>query len=794
MSDSKRSFEQVDGASSVKEGAKRVKKEGASEPAFEVEVPEGSRSIGTSSVAPEEQIERLGLSAGGRSTSGVDALVQLGSLVSSFTETQRTDSAHGRWTSEDSERLLDIVRRRGVRYGWKNIARELNNGRSAHQCAEHYKTLVPKAIRGHWKPHEDSALRTALKSTALPSGRVNWQGVLPLMGRRTLVQCQNRWRKLKSLAQVQGDSAAAGLTRSNNFAMMPSMQAPPSQFSPDVSRGLLGIRQQGYNSVLPTTSGVSPPSSYPSQSIGVASGGMAEEVGGRQHFGGQHMIHEPRSTGSGQRSSAEGNSAAKGPIRSHKFAMMPSMEMGSRQQSGWEHMVHEPHGTGSSERNLVEVNSSAAGHTIMRPSMMSHEGDMMYHHGDMMYHDGSMMPDLMRNSRPSSQFSPQISRGLLGIPHGYTGMPYSPMMPTRPGMMQPAFFNPSEQFSHHMSTFGSNIRAPSHPSTPRMSGIAHAPSFDPSPSTGFTGRASAGGGGGSHQLTQHRVQEGSYGHGSGRRQAPEAPAAQPQLGSPEGAGGPASYQAVLHSNGSRSPYDAFMASLGPTEAIIRSATDAVATLYEILGRNRANTEPQTQAEPLAVEDMGPEHVEEEHNINDDKTLDSTNHVASNTLALGPVIAHGLAILPTRTPVLRDEDANVTAREMVPQGDDIPADTRDFSVPETAVDAVFTGPAADGGFDGSAGSYSLDRIAQGIDGTHATNMFEGAAEGSVEGDDVCEVASVAGPLYSDNDDNNDEPVNDKNRKRPQTRRRKGALLPGSAQGGDDAGSSSTANTA
>lgn len=145
---------------------------------------------------------------------------------------------------------------------------------------------------------------------------------------------------------------------------------------------------------------------------------------------------------------------------------------------------------------------------ISPQSMMSQQGGMMP--------GGSYAPNQMQSMPQSSQQQPsQMSSDGSGMQH----QTYSSMMPTMSGMMQPAFFNPSQLLG--------------------VTGVA-----------GGVG-GTVGGGGGGPQLAQESAQEARSGTGTGQRQSPEADAQ--QQSSQEGQQNPSSAASVNSSLGTTAP-------------------------------------------------------------------------------------------------------------------------------------------------------------------------------------------------------------------------------------------------
>ncbi|KAK8765054.1 hypothetical protein V5799_032337 [Amblyomma americanum] len=93
----------------------------------------------------------------------------------------------GPWTPEEEERLCTLVTKWDERC-WDQVAAELNTGRSAFQCAQHY--CMNRAVRvniGPFTPSEDERLRLLINLCS-ERDNISWSQVAHFMGTRSKKQ------------------------------------------------------------------------------------------------------------------------------------------------------------------------------------------------------------------------------------------------------------------------------------------------------------------------------------------------------------------------------------------------------------------------------------------------------------------------------------------------------------------------------------------------------------------------------------------------------------------------------
>jgi hypothetical protein len=95
------------------------------------------------------------------------------------------------WTAAEEKQLLRLAEKYQGHY-WSCIASELNTGRSAVACLQHYQqALNTDIVRVDWTEEEDLQLRQLVQI----HGSGNWQAIASGLEGRSASQCLLRWRK-----------------------------------------------------------------------------------------------------------------------------------------------------------------------------------------------------------------------------------------------------------------------------------------------------------------------------------------------------------------------------------------------------------------------------------------------------------------------------------------------------------------------------------------------------------------------------------------------------------------------
>jgi hypothetical protein len=110
---------------------------------------------------------------------------------------QTTTSNKGKWTEEESENLIEAVKKHGSN-SWIAAA-ELVPGRNSSQCRQRWVLSLDPTIdqtathvdtKGKWSEEEDAILNAAVKKLGK-----NWVAVAAMVLDRTNIQCRHRWAK-----------------------------------------------------------------------------------------------------------------------------------------------------------------------------------------------------------------------------------------------------------------------------------------------------------------------------------------------------------------------------------------------------------------------------------------------------------------------------------------------------------------------------------------------------------------------------------------------------------------------
>ncbi|KAL0206620.1 hypothetical protein P9112_001927 [Eukaryota sp. TZLM1-RC] len=100
------------------------------------------------------------------------------------------------WTAEEDMTLMRAVESfgsQGLWKGWKEISRQVGNGRTGDQCSQRWhRVLRPDIRKGPWSKEEDQSLASAVKIC----GSKNWKQVATLINGRTDIQCRYRWHRI----------------------------------------------------------------------------------------------------------------------------------------------------------------------------------------------------------------------------------------------------------------------------------------------------------------------------------------------------------------------------------------------------------------------------------------------------------------------------------------------------------------------------------------------------------------------------------------------------------------------
>lgn len=97
-----------------------------------------------------------------------------------------------KFTSEEDEKLIELVNNNDREINWVYIANQMPN-RSARQCRERYQNyLSPNIKKGDWTEEEDELLLAKLKELGN-----KWKMIADILGNRTSQQVKNRYQLLQ---------------------------------------------------------------------------------------------------------------------------------------------------------------------------------------------------------------------------------------------------------------------------------------------------------------------------------------------------------------------------------------------------------------------------------------------------------------------------------------------------------------------------------------------------------------------------------------------------------------------
>mmetsp|Transcript_31643 Transcript_31643/g.95075 ORF Transcript_31643/g.95075 Transcript_31643/m.95075 type:complete len:353 (-) Transcript_31643:79-1137(-) len=106
----------------------------------------------------------------------------------------RKPSIGGKWTKEEDEKLLTIVKENGPKK-WKRVAELLGTVRTDIQCLHRWtKVIKPGLNKGPWKPEEDEIVRSEVtRMQRETEGVVKWAQIAQKLDGRLGKQCRERW-------------------------------------------------------------------------------------------------------------------------------------------------------------------------------------------------------------------------------------------------------------------------------------------------------------------------------------------------------------------------------------------------------------------------------------------------------------------------------------------------------------------------------------------------------------------------------------------------------------------------
>ncbi|KAL0210453.1 hypothetical protein RCL1_004889 [Eukaryota sp. TZLM3-RCL] len=101
------------------------------------------------------------------------------------------------WSPEEDTKLIEAVEKahRSGWTGWKEVAKEVGNNRTADSCSQRWnRCLAPDIKKGVWSADEDKQLRRLVDQFGLK----NWKRVSQNIAGRTDIQCRYRWQRICS--------------------------------------------------------------------------------------------------------------------------------------------------------------------------------------------------------------------------------------------------------------------------------------------------------------------------------------------------------------------------------------------------------------------------------------------------------------------------------------------------------------------------------------------------------------------------------------------------------------------